>query len=71
MDEESIRVAAVAARRFLRTADVVLDECVRLRRESGEAGDPLWRVSPRERGSCRRASMDLTRALAAMRRYAP
>ena len=62
------------ARRFLRRAEELLAEDDRVKRLKAEAGDgssnvwlgPFW--GSKVTGATRRASMDLTRALAEMRR---
>jgi hypothetical protein len=62
MTPEKIRVAVGEARRFIAWAKVLLD--------SRSPDDGPWDgdSQPRLQGSVRRASMDLTRALADMRR---
>ena len=63
MREESIAIAATAAQRFLNAADALRQA------EAKDAVEHNGYVNcPRERGALRRASMDLTRALAEMRR---
>ena len=61
MKDSAIRTAADEARRFLRRCDELEAEKVRQRQTTGE-------FVPKEQAALRRASMDLTRALADMRR---
>lgn len=58
MDIEKMRQAAKLAREFDARVEILIDE------ERSREGYP----SPKHRGAVRRASMDLTRALAEMRR---
>lgn len=61
MKDSAIRTAADEARRFLRRCDELEAEKVRMRQDSCQR-------LPKESAALRRASMDLTRALADMRR---
>lgn len=67
MKYENILAAASEARRFLKAVDQLVAECVtaELKRPTGTV---YVNHHPKQSGSVRRASMDLTRSLAEMRR---
>jgi len=58
MTQAKIALAVIEAKRFLCAAEIVLAR-------KGDANDHLW--ASKETARVRRASMDLTRALAVMR----
>ena len=60
MERKAVLAAISEAKRFIRRAE----ECLRV---NGDADISSYRF-PRESGACRRASLDLTRALADMRK---
>lgn len=62
MNHDTLKTAIAEARRFLKAANAVRSE------KSPYGGTHLYLEGPKERGSCLRASMDLTRALADLRR---
>ncbi len=65
MKTDNIKAAVIEARRFIRTAEA----CIEARKATYEMGGHTYPVStPKESGATRRASMDLTRALADMRK---
>lgn len=64
MRVDNIRAAAAEARRFLQKVDAFeMQVSAHLR-----SGSKHYFSAPKEAGALRRASMDLTRALAAMRK---
>ena len=64
MNRKGVSTAISEAKRFISRAEQLL-AVNRTADGPHELSSYLW---PREQGSCRRASMDLTRALAAMRK---
>jgi uncharacterized protein (DUF1778 family) len=62
MKHETLKNAVAEAERFLKAAKAIRSE------KSAYRGDILYLEGPKERGACLRASMDLTRALADLRR---
>lgn len=64
MNAECVKATLAEARRFVRAAETAI-EADKANREAG--GYSLF-LGSRETGALRRASMDLTRALATMRR---
>lgn len=62
MNHKTLQTAIEKAQAFLDAAAAVRVE------KSTYGGDHLYLNGPRETGACKRASMDLTRALADMRR---
>ena len=65
MKETTVRQALAEARRFERVAEALLKRAEAEKDERGRDGY-TWQGCP-ETAACRRASMDLTRALAKMR----
>lgn len=65
MNEAKVRAAKAEALRFIERCDALIDACAK-----DNARDPRWATwgHPKEQGAVRRASMDLTRSLAEMRR---
>jgi hypothetical protein len=73
MDKKKLDIAIEEAERFLKKAkslrDLTISDEKRIKMAK-EKGDYYWVSSnPKESGAVRRASMDLTRALADLRRY--
>lgn len=65
MKTEQINAAIKEAERFIKAAKA----CIAARKQTYTVGDHTFHLSaPKESGSARRASMDLTRALAEMRK---
>ena len=62
MRREQVKAAMADARRFLLVALEALE---------AHAADTNWMPGSKESGACKRASMDLTRSLARMRRHSP
>lgn len=60
MNDAKVREAISEAKRFIKAAEAY-------RRAEAEKAEP-WHTTPKESGAVRRASMDLTRALAEMRK---
>ena len=58
MTKESIELARIEALKFVARAEALLDE----------TGDSPWPMAGAKTGALRRQSLELTRALAAMRR---
>ena len=73
MDKKKLDVAIEEAERFLKKAkdlrDLTINDEKRIK-TAKEKGEYYWGSNnPKESGAVRRASMDLTRALANLRRY--
>lgn len=65
MKIEEIRKAVEEAKRFIEAAEL----CIEARKKTYKSGDyEFTSNAPKESGSCRRASLDLTRQLSEMRR---
>ena len=65
MKTEEIKKAVKEAKRFIEAAE----RCIEARKQTYKSGDYEFNVAtPKESGACRRASLDLTRQLAEMRR---
>lgn len=65
MKTENIKEAIEEAKRFIKFAEA----CVAARKETHGSGDYIFHNhAPKESGAARRASMDLTRKLADMRK---
>ncbi len=62
-----VRQAIVEAKRFLRTADLAHQRFIKEAQESDIDAEHVYFTS-KETAACKRASMDLTRALADLRR---
>lgn len=65
MKTEEIKKAVEEAKRFINAAE----RCIEARKKTYKSGDYEFTLNaPKESGACRRASLDLTRQLAEMRR---
>lgn len=65
MKIDQIKLAVKEAKRFIKLAEL----CIQARSETYGSGDYIFHASaPKESGAVRRASMDLTRQLAEMRK---
>lgn len=60
MNQESVNAAVYEAKRFVRAAEAYI--------KAKRANERTYYTNPKESGACRRASLDLTRALAEMRK---
>lgn len=60
MNKATVKAAIREARRFIIAAETLV--------QAWEGGDAFNWTAPKESGACRRASMDLTRKLAEMRK---
>lgn len=66
MKPDSIREAVAQAYRFIDAAELVLNNLRKVKADSGAIYEYVEK--PKESGALRRASMDLTRSLADMRK---
>lgn len=65
MEKEKIKIAVENAKRFIKLAQYLEDA---IGEPYVNAGYTFFKSAPKESGSLRRASMDLTRSLAEMRK---
>jgi|WetSurSiteA1Bulk_404760.scaffolds.fasta_scaffold00002_14 hypothetical protein len=69
MNIKNIRLALVEAKKFISIAsDVIIDENSKRKDSDNENFETYYLSGSKLTGACRRASMDLTRALANMRK---
>jgi uncharacterized protein YqfA (UPF0365 family) len=68
MDDKTIATAKAEARRFLAAAAALETELDHQKQEAASRSFPVYINAPKYSGALRRASMDLTRALADLRR---
>lgn len=68
MDSTRINAAIAEAKRFLERAEVYINNVETVRWSTGEHAGEYETVSPKYSGALRRASLDLTRSLADLRK---